>query len=67
MKFICRKCVDDGWQKKPCILKLPKEIKESERDDWERALRWCPFENTISDHKGMRFTGEVPRAEWERK
>lgn len=67
MKFICSNCVDDGIQKKPCKLWIPNEIKTSDREDWELALRRCPFENTVTDHAGIRFTGEVPAANWRRK
>jgi hypothetical protein len=67
MKFICSNCVDSGIQKKPCTLKLPNEIKKSGREDWEMALRRCPFEDTRTDHKGIQFTGVIPMADWRRK
>ena len=64
MKFICSNCVDDGPQKKPCKLILPKEIKKSEREEWKLALRRCPFEDSVTDRNGIRFTGVVPSANW---
>jgi len=66
MKFKCTNCVDEGIQKKPCVLKIPKEIKMSDREDWELALRRCPFENTMTDHNGVRFTEVIPLANWKR-
>lgn len=70
MKFICRKCIDEGTSDKPCIfiVKGAKQMKY-ERDDWEQALRRCPFETTTGQigTPRWRLTGESPLAEWERK
>lgn len=63
MKFICRKCVDEGTSEEPCVLKLKKIKRDNDRVNWREALRRCPFEN---DTNG-KFNGLVPFAEWRKK
>jgi len=63
MKFKCNKCKDEIYTTRPCTLTI-KGIKHLtfERENWEVALRRCPFENTDSG----KFTGHAPVAEWKR-
>jgi hypothetical protein len=63
MKFECKKCMDEGLCNHPCKLVL-KDIKDLnyERDDWNVALRRCPFE----DSKSGELTGNAPLAKWKR-
>ena len=64
MKFICKKCIQDGISQDPCILDI-KNAKNLDYDRpwWERALRRCPFE----DEDGDSLTGKSPVADWVRK